>query len=198
MGKRNQGTAKPEVIWMAKQDLNIGCPAQSPDSREHKQYAEPRGQERNVGWDVICRQTCWGIAKGTTFLSMQQTLLCAPQVTCPKLSEPSQISLRPVTPHWVSPAVVSTGRTPTSDWSCWNCKKFFKRWPATPIPPKESSRDLKNRVVFTPPGTQVAMDTTSPAWCFFCPLVLKLLCSSHPDSCWKRIFLPTSPKPVPH
>ena len=141
-------------------------------------------------------------SKGTHFLSMQQTLLCALQVTPKAVQSPQslQVSLGPVTSAWVNPAALCNrkGLAPQTWCTNWEIHKNFKRSEAQPFSPHQRrAAKIWKTSLLTPPGTRVAMDTTSPAWCFFCPLVLKLLCSSVLTHAGKEDFSPHLPKTSP-
>lgn len=162
----------------------------------------PGGKDRLKRWHGTKANLTLGCSKGKHFLSLQQTPLCVPQGTPKPVQSPHslQVSIRSLIPHRVTPAELCNrrGLAPLTWYTNWKIHKNFKRSQAQPSSPQQRrAAEIWKTGLLTPPGTRVAMDTTSPAWRFFCPFVLKLLCYSALTHAGKeRIFLPTSPKPV--
>lgn len=161
---------------------------------------EPRGQEENVGWgdDSTKANLLWGTAKEPTFLSMQQTLLCAPQVTLPKALRASDI-LRPVTPTESALLHYVTGRdwhlrhdAPTEKFT-----KICKGWsPALLSPTKGEAAEIWKAGLLTPPRHPSCHGYHQPSMMLLLPLspgTALLFILTHAG---KEDFSPTSPKPV--
>ena len=185
-------------------DLNKGCPTRVWTTPGQSAVMDPEAKRKTWVEGMTWHQgkLALGYSKGTHFLSMQQTLLCALQVTPKAVQSPQslQVSLGPVTSAWVNPAALCNrkGLAPQTWCTNWEIHKNFKRSEAQPFSPHQRrAAKIWKTSLLTPPGTRVAMDTTSPAWCFFCPLVLKLLCSSVLTHAGKEDFSPHLPKTSP-
>lgn len=135
----------------------------------------------------------WGLARGDSFLSVRRRLSAANTALClvgnptgcPKPSQmPSPIQA------WLVP-LSQKGLVPLTRCINWGIHKNEKGAKPGPFPlSKESSRDLKNRVINSTRHSS-CHGYYRPAWHLFCPLVLRLPVLFSPG---RESFSPHFPK----